>query len=52
VVAAGGEVMKPSIWGKLKANVQFIAVFLAIVRFGEPIGGLYVDQWRCSPRPS
>lgn len=45
VVAAGGEVMKPSIWGKLKANVQFIAVFLAIVRFGEPIGGLYVDQW-------
>jgi CDP-diacylglycerol---glycerol-3-phosphate 3-phosphatidyltransferase len=45
VVAAGGEVMKPSIWGKLKANVQFVAVFLAIVRFGDPIGGLYIDQW-------
>jgi CDP-diacylglycerol--glycerol-3-phosphate 3-phosphatidyltransferase len=45
VVAAGGEVMKPSIWGKLKANVQFIAIFLAIVRWGDPIGELYVDQW-------
>ena len=45
VVAAGGEVMKPSIWGKLKANVQFVAIFLAIGRWGEPIGGLYLDQW-------
>lgn len=45
VVAAGGEVMKPSIWGKLKVNVQFIAIFLAIVRWGEPIGDLYLDQW-------
>lgn len=45
VVAAGGEVMKPSIWGKLKANVQFIAITLAIWRLGEPIGGLYLDQW-------
>lgn len=45
VVAAGGEVMKPSIWGKLKANVQFIAITLAILRLGEPIGDLYLDQW-------
>lgn len=45
VVAAGGEVMKPSIWGKLKANVQFVAIFLAIGRWGEPIGDLYLDQW-------
>ncbi len=45
VVAAGGEVMKPSIWGKLKANVQFVAIFLAILRPGEPIAGLYLDQW-------
>ena len=45
VVAAGGEVMKPSIWGKLKANVQFIAITLAILRRGEPIGDLYLDQW-------
>lgn len=45
VVAAGGEVMKPSIWGKLKANVQFIAITLAILRLGEPISDLYLDQW-------
>lgn len=45
VVAAGGEVMKPSIWGKLKANVQFVAVFLAILRPFPPLGGLYLDQW-------
>ena len=45
VVAAGGEVMKPSIWGKLKANVQFIAITLAILRLGEPIVDLYLDQW-------
>ena len=45
VVAAGGEVMKPSIWGKLKANVQFIAITLAILRLVEPIGDLYLDQW-------
>ncbi|HEX5951358.1 MAG TPA: CDP-diacylglycerol--glycerol-3-phosphate 3-phosphatidyltransferase [Actinomycetota bacterium] len=45
VVAAGGEVMKPSIWGKLKANVQFIAITLAIWRLGDPIGDLYLDQW-------
>ncbi|MEX2275881.1 MAG: CDP-diacylglycerol--glycerol-3-phosphate 3-phosphatidyltransferase [Actinomycetota bacterium] len=46
VVAAGdGTVVKPSIWGKLKANVQFIAIFLAIWRPGDPIGGLYLDQW-------
>lgn len=45
VVAAGGEVMKPSVWGKLKANVQFVAIFLAILRPLRPLGGLYLDQW-------
>ena len=36
--------MKPSIWGKLKANVQFVAIFLAIWRPDIEIG-----EWR-SPR--
>ncbi len=45
VVAAGGEVMKPSIWGKLKANVQFVAIPLAIWRPLRPLGPLYLDQW-------
>jgi CDP-diacylglycerol--glycerol-3-phosphate 3-phosphatidyltransferase len=45
VSATDGTVLKPSIWGKLKANVQFLAIFLAIVRWGDPIGPLYLDQY-------
>ena len=44
-VAAGGELVKPSIWGKAKANVQFLAIFLAMVRTGDPIGPLYLDEY-------
>lgn len=43
-VAAGGEVMKPSIWGKAKVNVQFLAILLAIVRYPERIGPLFLDE--------
>jgi CDP-diacylglycerol---glycerol-3-phosphate 3-phosphatidyltransferase len=45
VVAADGTVFPPSIWGKLKTNVQFLAIFLAIVHFGDPIGPLRLDEW-------
>lgn len=45
VVAADGTVMRTSIWGKLKANVQFVAILLAILRAGSTIGPLYLDQW-------
>ena len=45
VTAADGTVVVPSIWGKLKANVQFVAIFLAIVRTSEPWGPLYPDQY-------
>lgn len=44
-VASTGDLVLPSVWGKAKANVQFIAIFLAILRPGEPVGPLYVDQW-------
>ena len=44
-IAADGTVMKPSIWGKLKATIQFIAITLAIVRTSTRIGPLYPDQW-------
>jgi CDP-diacylglycerol--glycerol-3-phosphate 3-phosphatidyltransferase len=44
-VAAGGEIVKPSIWGKAKANAQFLAIFLAIVRYPEKIGPLYLDEY-------
>ena len=45
VVAADGTVFKPSIWGKLKANVQFVAILLAIVRFDLELGPLLLDEW-------
>ncbi len=44
VSASDGTVMRPSIWGKLKANVQFIAIFLAIWRPDVVIGDWYLDQ--------
>ena len=44
-VAAGGDLVRPSIWGKAKANVQFLAIFLAIVRVPERVGPLYLDEY-------
>ncbi|HEX2049348.1 MAG TPA: CDP-diacylglycerol--glycerol-3-phosphate 3-phosphatidyltransferase [Actinomycetota bacterium] len=45
VVASGGEVVPPSIWGKLKATVQFVAIGLAIVRVEDEIGPLHLDEY-------
>ena len=45
LVAAGGTVMAPSLWGKLKANVQFAAILLAILRAGTEWGPWYPDEW-------
>ena len=45
LIAADGTVMKPSIWGKLKANVQFVAITLAIIRWQVDIGPLLLDEW-------
>ena len=45
VVAAEGAVFPPSIWGKLKTNVQFLAILLAILRYDEPLGPLLLDEW-------
>jgi CDP-diacylglycerol---glycerol-3-phosphate 3-phosphatidyltransferase len=45
VVAAEGTVFPPSTWGKLKTNVQFAAILLAILRFDVPIGPLLLDEW-------
>jgi CDP-diacylglycerol--glycerol-3-phosphate 3-phosphatidyltransferase len=45
VIAADGVVMAPSIWGKLKTAIQFVAIPLAILRPGDPIGGLFLDEW-------
>jgi CDP-diacylglycerol---glycerol-3-phosphate 3-phosphatidyltransferase len=45
VIAAEGTVMQPSLLGKLKTSVQFLAILLAILRPGDPIGGPYLDEW-------
>ena len=45
VIAAEGTVMQPSILGKLKTSIQFVAILLAILRPGDPVGGAYVDEW-------
>jgi CDP-diacylglycerol--glycerol-3-phosphate 3-phosphatidyltransferase len=45
VLAAEGTILQPSLLGKLKANVQFVAIALAILRPGSPLAGLYVDEW-------
>jgi CDP-diacylglycerol---glycerol-3-phosphate 3-phosphatidyltransferase len=45
VIASEGEVMAPSMLGKLKTSIQFLAIALAILRPGEPIGGLFLDEW-------
>ena len=44
-IASEGEVMAPSMLGKLKTGIQFLAIALAIVRPGDPVGGLFVDEW-------
>jgi CDP-diacylglycerol--glycerol-3-phosphate 3-phosphatidyltransferase len=45
VVAAEGTVFAPSIWGKIKTNVQFLAILLAILRYDHPVGPLLLDEW-------
>ncbi|MEX1004926.1 MAG: CDP-diacylglycerol--glycerol-3-phosphate 3-phosphatidyltransferase [Acidimicrobiia bacterium] len=45
LVAISGSVMAPSMWGKVKATVQFTAIGLAFLRLPEPWGPLYLDQW-------
>jgi CDP-diacylglycerol--glycerol-3-phosphate 3-phosphatidyltransferase len=45
VIASDGAVMAPSSLGKLKTSIQFLAIALAILRPGDPIGDHYLDEW-------
>jgi CDP-diacylglycerol---glycerol-3-phosphate 3-phosphatidyltransferase len=45
LIAAEGEMMSPSMLGKLKTSIQFLAITLAILRPGDPVAGLYPDEW-------
>jgi CDP-diacylglycerol--glycerol-3-phosphate 3-phosphatidyltransferase len=45
LIAAEGDVMAPSMLGKLKTAIQFVAIPLAILRpGGELVGSLYLDE--------
>lgn len=44
-VAAQGLDFEPSLLGKWKATVQFVALALVMVRPDVTIGGAYLDQW-------
>lgn len=45
VVAQAGGLIRPSTWGKIKTVAQFSAIFWAFLRFAEPWGPWYFDQW-------
>lgn len=45
VAMMDGFAFKPSFWGKLKANAQFAAILLAILRYPVRMGPLFLDQW-------
>jgi CDP-diacylglycerol--glycerol-3-phosphate 3-phosphatidyltransferase len=45
VVASEGTIVSPSLAGKLKTNVQFLAILLAILRYDTRFGPLFVDEW-------
>jgi CDP-diacylglycerol---glycerol-3-phosphate 3-phosphatidyltransferase len=45
VAALDQSTVPPSIWGKSKAVVQFIAITLAILRFEIVLGPWRLDQW-------
>ncbi len=45
LVAVGGGLIKPSMWGKIKTTAQFAAIALAMVRLPDTWGWFYLDQW-------
>lgn len=45
LAALEGTHVPPSNWGKIKANAQFIALGLAIMRWGDQLGPWYIDEW-------
>ena len=45
VAALDSSTVPPSIWGKWKATIQFVAITLAIMKFDLVIGPWRLDQW-------
>ncbi|MBU1227027.1 MAG: CDP-diacylglycerol--glycerol-3-phosphate 3-phosphatidyltransferase [Actinobacteria bacterium] len=45
IAAMDGVQVPPSIWGKWKATIQYLAILMALLRTPVEYGGLYPDQW-------
>ena len=45
IAAMDGVKVPPSIWGKIKANSQYLVILLALLRTDETVGGLFPDEW-------
>lgn len=45
IVALDGTKVPPSMLGKIKATVQFVAIFIAILRTSGEWGAFYPDEW-------
>ena len=45
IAALDQSTVPPSIWGKSKATVQFVAIILAILRLDIVLGPWRLDQW-------
>ncbi len=45
IAAMDGVLVTPSLWGKAKANVQYLAIFMALLRSEQTYGGLHPDEW-------
>ncbi len=45
LAAMDGTFIGPSIWGKTKATLQFIAIPMAIARLPIEFYGLFLDEW-------
>ncbi len=45
VAALESGKVPPSVWGKLKAFVQFLTIGLAMLRLGSEWGPLFLDEW-------
>ncbi len=45
IAAMDGVQVPPSIWGKWKATIQYLAILLALMQTPDEYWGLHVDQW-------
>jgi len=45
IAAMDGVQVPPSIWGKWNATIQYVAVFMALMRTADEYGSLHPDQW-------